>query len=85
MKAKPPENKINDKKFNFKIGPIIKVVKAINKLRKRGTKIKAKGINNLKLSSNVSEFVIHEIPLKKKPNPKNNPVKKKFFLYGFFR
>ena len=37
---------------------------AINRLKNKGIKIKANGIKILKLSSNVSELVIQEIPLK---------------------
>ena len=61
--AKLPEKKNSDKKFNFKYGPINSVVKAVNKLKNKGIKIRANGIKILKFSSNVSEFVIHEIPL----------------------
>ena len=59
-----PEKTANEEKLNFKWGPISKIVKAVNRLKKRGIKISANGIKTLKLSSNVSELVIHETPQK---------------------
>ena len=79
-KAKLPEKISIDGKSDFKKGPINKIVKAMNKLKKSGTKINANGIRNLKFSSKVSEFVIQDTPLKQKPKPNNNPNIKKFFL-----
>ena len=38
---------------------------AINKLKNNGIKINPKGINILKLSSNVNELTIQETPLNK--------------------
>ena len=38
----------------------------------------------LKFSSNVKEFVIQNILLKKKPKPNTIPKIKKFFSKGFF-
>ena len=55
-----------------------------NKLRNNGIKISPKGIKNLKFSSNVNEFVIQCMLLKKKLNPKIVPNIKRFILYGFF-
>ena len=58
------EKIINDEKFNLKLGPISKIGMAINKLKNNGIKINPKGIKILKLSSNVNELTIQEIPLK---------------------
>ena len=59
------DEKINiDVKFNFKWGPIDRIVIAMNRLKNKGININANGIKILKLSSNVSELVIHEIPLR---------------------
>mgnify|MGYP005734358113 CR=1 FL=1 len=55
---------INDEKFNLRLGPISIIGMAINKLKNKGIKINPNGIKILKLSSNVKEFTIHEIPLK---------------------
>ena len=63
---------------------LAKVFKEKNKLKNNGIKISPKGIKNLKFSSNVNEFVIHCMLLKKKLNPKIVPNMKRFFLYGFF-
>ena len=57
-------NIINEGKFNFKYCPIINVVNPTNKLKNKGINIIAKGIKILKFSSNVSELVIQDIPLK---------------------
>ena len=54
----------SEEKFNCKYGPIINVVIATNKLKNKGISTKAKGIKYLKLSSNVREFVIQDIPHK---------------------
>ena len=45
---------INDEKLNPRIGPIIIIGMAINKLKNSGIKINPKGIKILKLSSNVN-------------------------------
>ena len=52
------EKRNSEEKFKLMYGPIIKIGRAINKLRNRGINNKANGIKILKLSSNVSEFVI---------------------------
>ena len=54
----------DEEKLKLMYGPIIKIGRAINKLRNRGINNKANGIKTLKLSSKVSEFVIQDIPLK---------------------
>ena len=75
---------IIDEKFKLNTGPTIIVIKEKNKLKNNGIKISPKGIKNLKFSSNVNEFVIQCILLKKKLNPKIVPNIKRFILYGFF-
>ena len=75
---------IIDDKFKLNAGPTIIVIKEKNKLKNNGIKISPKGIKNLKFSSNVNEFVIQCMLLKKKLNPKIVPNIKRFFLYGFF-
>ena len=62
--AKLPENKAIDEKLGFKNGPMIKILIAIKILKNNGININANGINILKFSSNVSELVIHDIPLR---------------------
>ena len=57
-----PPQKLSD---SLKKGPINKVTIEINKLKKSGSKIRAKGIKILKLVSKVNELVIQCIPLKK--------------------
>ena len=63
-KARLAVNKNNDEKSNLKCVPINNVVNPKNKLKNKGINIKANGIKILKFSSNVSEFVIHDIPHK---------------------
>ena len=54
-KAILPENRNIDCKFNFKYGPITKVIIEKNKLKNNGINNKDTGIKNLKLSSKVNE------------------------------
>ena len=63
-KAKLAEKISIDVKSYFKKGPMNSVVNPINKLKNNGISINANGIKNLKFSSNVSELVIQDIPLK---------------------
>ena len=58
-----PEKRNTEGKLKFKNGPKIKVINEKNKLKNNGIKIKPNGIKNLKLSSNVKEFVIQCNPL----------------------
>ena len=60
--ARPPKRN-TEGKLKFKNGPKIKVINEKNKLKNNGIKIKPNGIKNLKLSSNVKEFVIQCNPL----------------------
>ena len=59
-----PEKMHIEEKLKFKWGPINNIGRAINKLKNNGINIIANGIRILKLSSKVSEFAIHDIPLK---------------------
>tara|TARA_B110000240_G_C13248948_1_gene346561 strand:- start:381 stop:605 length:225 start_codon:yes stop_codon:yes gene_type:complete len=52
--------------------------------KKAGNKIKATGIKNLKLWSNVNEIDIQYKLNKKYPNPKNHPYLKKGLLIEKF-
>jgi len=63
------KNKIDTKLF-LKNGPTIKFPKPKKIPSKSGRTIIEIGIKNLKLSSNVSEFEIQDVPVKKNPNPK---------------
>ena len=58
------ENIIKEEISSLKNGPINKTVKAKNTLKNNGIKINANGINTLKFSSNVSEFVIQDTPVR---------------------
>ena len=64
MSAKELENNKIDTKLFCKNGPTIKFAKPKKSPRKTGKLIITKGIKNLKFSSNVNEFVIHDIPLR---------------------
>ena len=64
VKAIAAEKKTSELKLNFKYGPTIKMINAVNKLKNSGINIKLNGIKILKSSLNVREFVIQEIPLK---------------------
>ena len=59
-----PEKIIKEGKSNLKYGPMIRIGMAINKPKNSGNNSNENGINILKFSSNVREFVIQEIPLK---------------------
>ena len=61
---KLPEKIIKEGKSNLKYGPMIRIGMAINKPKNSGNNSNENGINILKFSSNVREFVIQEIPLK---------------------
>ena len=63
-KDKIPEKIIKEGKSNLKYGPIIRIGIAVNKPKNVGNNNNENGINTLKFSSNVREFVIQEIPLK---------------------
>ena len=63
-KAKPPDKSSIEVKFKFNNGPTIRMTIEKNKLKNNGININPKGINILKDSSNVNEFVIQWIPLR---------------------
>ena len=67
--AKELENNKIDTKLFFKNGPAIKFAKPKNIPRNKGKPIIEIGIKNLKFSSNVKEWDIQDVPVRKKPIP----------------
>ena len=71
-------------KLFCKNGPIIKFPKPKKIPRNKGKPIREMGIKNWKVSSNVREWDIQYVPVKKKPTPNKYPIKNMFKRYGFF-
>ena len=67
-----------DIKLFCKKGPTIIFARPKKSPRNIGKPIIAKGIKNLKFSSNVSEWDIQWTPERKKPTPKRYPIKNRF-------
>ena len=76
--------KIIEDTLNSMKRPIKIIGREKNNDRNKGISINANGIKNLKDGSNVSEYEIQYSPKRKKPKPKEEPRKNKFFKNGFF-
>jgi len=80
IKAYELENNNIDVRLFFINKPEIKFPKPKKIPRNNGRATREIGIKNLKLSSNVREWEIQDVPVKKKPKPNIVPKINKFFL-----
>ena len=83
-KESDKENNIKEEKLQLKNLPTTKIVTPVKRAKNAGISITANGISILKLSSNVNEYAIQNVPLKKNAKPKTKPKINKFLLKGFF-